>query len=72
MKKFWGIFMGMALALSLYGCGVEEPAETTVEETYVEEVTAVEVVEEPVTVYVSEEYLQELGYNSRENVYFGG
>ena len=68
MKKAM-IFTLLIMIIAFAGCGMNKEAKLE-EETemnandYIEEV----VVEEPV---VSEEYLQELEYNSQENVYFG-
>lgn len=68
MKKAM-IFTLFIMIIAFAGCGMKKEAkleakkETNVND-YIEEV----VVEEPV---VSEEYLQELEYNSQENVYFG-
>lgn len=68
MKKTM-IFTLFIMIIAFAGCGMNKEAkleaktETNVND-YIEEV----VVEEPV---VSEEYLQELEYNSQENVYFG-
>lgn len=68
MKKTM-IFTLFIMIIAFAGCGMNKEAkleaktETNVND-YIEEV----VVEEPV---VSDEYLQELEYNSQENVYFG-
>lgn len=68
MKKAM-IFTLFIMIIAFAGCGMnkesklEAKTETNVND-YIEEV----VVEEPV---VSEEYLQELEYNSQQNVYFG-
>lgn len=69
MKKTM-IFTLFIMIIAFAGCGMNKEAkleaktetETNVND-YIEEV----VVEEPV---VSDEYLQELEYNSQENVYF--
>lgn len=68
MKKTM-IFTLFIMIIAFAGCGMNKEAkleaktETNVND-YIEEV----VIEEPV---VSDEYLQELEYNSQENVYFG-
>ena len=68
MKKTM-IFTLLIMIIAFAGCGMNKEAkleaktETNVND-YIEEV----VVEEPV---VSDEYLQELEYNSQQNVYFG-
>lgn len=66
MKKAM-IFTLLIMIITFAGCGMTKEAKIEVEtevNNYVDEV----VVEEPA---VSEEYLQELEYNSQQNVYFG-
>lgn len=68
MKKAM-IFTLLIMIIAFAGCGMKKEAKLEAEtemnaNDYIEEV----VVEEPV---VSEEYLQELEYNSQQNVYFG-
>lgn len=66
MKKAM-IFTLLIMIIAFAGCGMKKEAELEAEtevNNYVDEV----VIEEPV---VSEEYLQELEYNSQQNVYFG-
>lgn len=66
MKKAM-IFTLFIMIITFTGCGMTKEAKIEAEtevNNYVDEV----VVEEPA---VSEEYLQELEYNSQQNVYFG-
>lgn len=66
MKKAM-IFTLIIMIIAFTGCGMKKETELAKEEevnNYVEEV----VIEEPI---VSNEYLDELDYNSQQNVYFG-
>lgn len=61
------IFTLFIMIIAFTGCGMKKETELAKEEevnNYVEEV----VIEEPI---VSNEYLDELDYNSQQNVYFG-
>lgn len=77
MKKMVTMMVIGIMAMSMTACGEEakEPkvdetfAHYEVEETIVEETIVEETIVETETPWVSKEYLEELEYNSRKNVY---